>query len=127
MCFIKLEKYNEAIFHLEIVTKTNKDYFFAYYNLIRIYLKKNNINDAYLLYRDFSDIIKNDKELKKEDDNLDLDRKKQRLSVATFNALKLFYKLGAECCFAKSLYQECVHTILEALKFNPEDPGKELY
>lgn len=37
--------------------------------------------------------------------------------------MKLFYKLGAECCFAKQLYQECVHTILEALKFNPEDPG----
>jgi tetratricopeptide (TPR) repeat protein len=45
-----------------------------------------------------------------------------RLSAASFNALKLFYKLGAECCFAKALYQECVHTILEALKFNPEDP-----
>lgn len=45
-----------------------------------------------------------------------------RLSVASFNALKLFHKLGAECCFAKALYQECVHTILEALKFNPEDP-----
>lgn len=45
-----------------------------------------------------------------------------RLSAASFNALKLFHKLGAECCFAKGLYQECVHTILEALKFNPEDP-----
>ena len=42
----------------------------------------------------------------------------------SFNSLKLFYKLGAECCFAKQLYQECVHTILEALKYNPEDPGK---
>jgi tetratricopeptide (TPR) repeat protein len=36
--------------------------------------------------------------------------------------LKFFYKLGAQCCFAKSLYQECVHTLLEALKFNPDDP-----
>jgi tetratricopeptide (TPR) repeat protein len=36
--------------------------------------------------------------------------------------LKFFYKLGAQCCFAKALYQECVHTLLEALKFNPEDP-----
>jgi tetratricopeptide (TPR) repeat protein len=42
--------------------------------------------------------------------------------VTSFNALKFFYKLGAQCCFAKALYQECVHTLLEALKFNPEDP-----
>ncbi len=46
---------------------------------------------------------------------------KGRLSVTSFTALKLFYKLGAECCFAKALYQECIHTLLEALKFNPED------
>ncbi len=38
------------------------------------------------------------------------------------NVLKLFYKLGAECCFLKGDFIECVHTILEALKFNPEDP-----
>lgn len=46
----------------------------------------------------------------------------QRFSVTSFNVLKLFYKLGAECCFHLEYYQECVHTLLEALKFNPEDP-----
>lgn len=119
LCYIKLEKYENAVYYLEKVTKSNKNYFFAYYNLIRIYLKKANINDAYLLYRDFSDLIKKDKEKLKKDIT-----GKNRLSQASFNTLKLFYKLGAECCFAKSLYQECVLTILEALKFNPEDPGK---
>jgi tetratricopeptide (TPR) repeat protein len=44
-----------------------------------------------------------------------------RLSAASFNALKFFYKLGAQCCFTKALYQECVHAIFEALKFNPDD------
>lgn len=46
----------------------------------------------------------------------------QRLSVTSFNVLKLFYKLGAECSFHLEYHQECVHTLLEALKFNPEDP-----
>ena len=36
--------------------------------------------------------------------------------------MKLFYKLGAECYFAKGNYQECVPIIMEALKFNPDDP-----
>ena len=44
-----------------------------------------------------------------------------RLSVTSFNTLKLFYKIGAECLFAKQLYQDCVYTLLDALKFNPED------
>jgi tetratricopeptide (TPR) repeat protein len=119
LCYIKLENYENAVFYLEKVTKANKSFFFAYYNLIKIYLKKNNVNDAYLIYRDFSDLIKKDKENQKSGTN----QTQIRLSTATFNALKLFYKLGAECCFAKSLYQECVLTILEALRFNPEDPG----
>ena len=46
----------------------------------------------------------------------------QRLSITSFNVLKLFYKLGAECSFHLEYHQECVHTLLEALKFNPEDP-----
>lgn len=117
LCYIKLDNLENAVFYLEAVKSRRSNYFFAHYNLIRIYLKKNNINDAYLIYRDFSDIIKKDKEAQKHDIGGG-----SRLSTATFNALKLFYKLGAECCFAKSLYQECVHTILEALKFNPEDP-----
>lgn len=45
-----------------------------------------------------------------------------RLSITSFNVLKLFYKLGAECSFHLEYHQECVHTLLEALKFNPEDP-----
>ncbi len=44
------------------------------------------------------------------------------MSTTSFNVLKLFYKLGAECSFHLEYHQECVHTILEALKFNPEDP-----
>lgn len=122
LCYIKLENYESAVYYLELVTKSQKNYFFAYYNLIRIYLKKNNINDAYLIYRDFSDLIKKDKQNQKSSITGN-----NRLSIASFNCLKLFYKLGAECCFAKSLYQECVLTILEALKFNPEDPGKLIY
>jgi len=117
LCYIKIGNLENAVFYLEAVTKKNKNYFFAYYNLIRIYLRKNNINDAYLIYREFSDLIKKDKDAQKHELGVG-----NRLSIATFNALKLFYKLGAECCFAKSSYQECVHTILEALKFNPEDP-----
>lgn len=116
LCYIKLEQLDTAVFYLEKVTKKNKNFVFAYYNLIRIYLKKNNINDAYLIYKEFSDSIKKDKE------SAQHGIASQRLSVASYNAYKLFYKLGAECCFAKSVYQECVHTILEALKFNPQDP-----
>ena len=102
------------------MTKKNKNFFFAYYNLIKIYLKKNNINDAFLIYRDFSDIIKKEKEKEKLSQQTGISAM-NRLSVTTFNTLKLFYKIGAECLFAKQLYQECVYTILDALKFNPED------
>jgi len=45
-----------------------------------------------------------------------------RITSTTSNTLKLFYKLGAECYFAKGNYQDCVPIILEALKFNPDDP-----
>lgn len=117
LCYIKLDNLDHAKFYLYEVVKSNKNFFFSYYNLIRINLKTNNISDAYLMYKDFSDMIKKDK------DNQKTGLIGQnRLSVASFNALKLFYKLGAECCFSKCLYQECVLTILEALKFNPEDP-----
>ncbi len=116
LCYIKLDQLDTAVFYLEKVTKKNKNFIFAYYNLIRIYLKKNNINDAYLIYKEFSDSIKKDKESQQHGIST------QRLSIASFNAYKLFYKLGAECCFAKSVFQECIHTILEALKFNPLDP-----
>jgi tetratricopeptide (TPR) repeat protein len=120
LCYIKLGNLENAVFYLEDVTKKNKHFFFAYYNLIKIYLKKNNINDAFLIYRDFSDIIKKDKEKEKLSKQSGLPNQ-NRVSITSFNTLKLFYKIGAECLFAKQLYQECVYTLLEALKFNPED------
>jgi len=120
LCYIKLGNLENAVFYLEDVTKKNKHFFFAYYNLIKIYLKKNNINDAFLIYRDFSDIIKKEKEKEKLSQQSGLPNQ-NRLSVTSFNTLKLFYKIGAECLFAKQLYQECVYTLLEALKFNSED------
>jgi tetratricopeptide (TPR) repeat protein len=120
LCYIKLGNLENAVFYLEDVTKKNKHFFFAYYNLIKIYLKKNNINDAFLIYRDFSDIIKKEKEKEKLSQQSGLPNQ-NRVSVTSFNTLKLFYKIGAECLFAKQLYQECVYTLLEALKFNPED------
>ena len=97
-----------------------ENFFFAYYNLIKIYLKKNNTNDAFLIYRDFSEIIKKEKDKEKLSEQTGI-TPENRLSVTSFNTLKLFYKIGAECLFAKQLYQECVYTILDALKFNPED------
>lgn len=45
----------------------------------------------------------------------------KRITSTTSYTLKLFYKLGAECYFAKGNYHECIPVILEALKFNPED------
>ena len=120
LCYIKLNNLENAVFYLEAVTKKNKNFFFAYYNLIKIYLKKNNINDAFLIYRDFSEIIKKEKDKEKLSEQTGI-TPDNRLSVTSFNTLKLFYKIGAECLFAKQLYQECVYTILDALKFNPED------
>lgn len=46
-----------AVYYLDLVTKTNRYFFFAYYNLVKIYLRKNNINEAYLIYRDFIDVF----------------------------------------------------------------------
>lgn len=120
LCYIKLNNLENAVFYLEAVTKKNKNFFFAYYNLIKIYLKKNNTNDAFLIYRDFSEIIKKEKDKEKLSEQTGI-TPENRLSVTSFNTLKLFYKIGAECLFAKQLYQECVYTILDALKFNPED------
>lgn len=56
LCYIKTEQWENAVFYLEACTKKEKNFFFAYYNLIKIFLKKNNINDAYLIYREFSDV-----------------------------------------------------------------------
>ena len=120
LCYMKIGNLENAVFYLETVTKKNKNFFFAYYNLIKIYLKKNNTADAFLIYRDFCEIIKKEKDkekLSKESGIIP----NNRLSVTSFNTLKLFYKIGSECLFDKQLYQECVYTILDALKFNPED------
>lgn len=116
LCYIKLDQLDNAVFYLEKVVNKNKNFIFAYYNLIKIYLKVDRPNDAYMIYKTFND------SLKKEKENQQHGISENRLSVATFNAYKLFYKLGAECCFYKVSYQDCVHTILEALKFNPLDP-----
>ena len=118
LCYIKLENYENAILYLDDVIKENKNFFYAYYNLIKIYLIKSNINDAFLIYRDFSDIIKKQKEKEKISMNAGLLTPKNSYLC---NSLKIFYKIGAECLFAKQLFQECVYTILEGLNYDPND------
>jgi len=111
----------EAVIYLEGVITKNQNFFFAYYNLIKIYLMKHNPGEAYVNYRKLSDLIKKEKDKEKLSAQMEINPN-TRLSATSFNVLKLFYKLGAECCFHQGYYQECVHTTLEALKFNPEDP-----
>lgn len=120
LCYMKIGNLENAVFYLEDATKSNKNFFFAYYNLIKIYLKKNNTGDAFLIYRDFCEIMKKEKDKEKLSKESGI-TPTNRLSVTSFNTLKLFYKIGAECLLAKQLYQECVYTILDALQFNPED------
>ena len=120
LCYMKLGNLENAVFYLEGAMKKNKHFFFAQYNLIKIYLRKNNTNDAFLIYRDFSEIIKKEKDKEQFKTNTGIESG-NRMSVVSFNTLKLFYKIGAECLFEKQLYQECVYTILDALRFNPED------
>ena len=121
---MRLNNLESAVYYLDTVTKENKNNIFAFYNLIKIFLKQKNYNDAYLLYHEFMEVMKKenlqDKFINQLEDN------NERLSGSPINYLKIFFKIGAECCFAKALYQECIHTILEGLKFNPEDPGKIL-
>lgn len=122
LCHMKLDDNVNAAFYLDHVIEENNYFFFAYYNLIKVYLKKSNINDAFLIYRKFSDIIKNQKNIEKVRAETGIQEAGvNRLSVLNFNTFKLFYKIGAECLFSKQLYQECVNTILEGLKFNPDD------
>ncbi|MCQ2818291.1 MAG: tetratricopeptide repeat protein [archaeon] len=119
LCYIKLGNLENAVFYLEAVIKQNKNFFFAYYNLIKIYLKKNNNQEAHLIYKEFSEIMK--KENEKEKNAEGGIAASTRLSVNSFNTLKLFYKIGAECLFAMRYYQDCLYSILESLKFNPDD------
>jgi len=121
LCNIKLGNLDTAIFYLESTISGNPDFFFAYYNLIKIYLLKNNANDAYLHYRNYTEHLKSSQNIRSQFSKADVPMT-ERMTVASLSSLKLFYKIGAECCFAKSLFQECVHTLMEALKFNPLDP-----
>ena len=116
---MRMNNLESAVYYFDTVTKENKNNIFAFYNLIKIFLRQKNYNDAYLLYHEFMEVMKKehpDKIISAVEGN-------ERLSGSPINYLKIFYKIGAECCFAKALYQECIHTILEGLKFNPEDPG----
>jgi tetratricopeptide (TPR) repeat protein len=117
LCYLHLDNLESAVYYFDTVTKENKNNIFAFYNLIKIFLKQKNFNDAYLLYHEFIEITK--KENQEPGSNFDVGR----LSGTPIHYIKIFYKIGAYCCFAKSLYQECIHTILEGLKFNPDDPG----
>ena len=120
LCYMRLNLYESAVYYFDTVTKENKNNIFAFYNLIKIFLKQKNYNDAYLLYQEFMQLMKKENSQDKIVNQLD----DSRLSGSPINYMKIFYKIGAYCCYAKALYQECIHTILEGLKFNPEDPGK---
>lgn len=120
LCYIKLGNLENAVFYLEAVIKQNKNFFFAYYNLIKIYLKKNNNQEAHLIYKEFSEIMKNENIKERFTAQTGL-AATSRLSINSYNTLKLFYKIGAECLFAMRYYQDCLYSILESLKFNPDD------
>ena len=115
---MQLNNLESAVYYFDTVTKENKHHIFAFYNLIKIFLKQKNYNDAYLLYHEFIHLNK-----KENLDNSNNDERGSRISSNCSNLIKIFSKLGAYCCFAKCLYQECIHTILEGLKFNPDDSG----
>jgi len=123
LCYMRLNKLENAVYYFDTVTKENKNNIFAYYNLIKIFLKQKNYNDAYLLYHEFMELMKKDNPQDKVMAQFEeIGGGGERLTGSPINYLKIFFKIGAECCFAKALYQECIHTILEGLKFNPEDP-----
>ena len=58
LCNYKLDNIDDARFYFEKVIEVDKYFFYAHYNLIKIYLMKNNINDAYIIYKSFSDVNK---------------------------------------------------------------------
>jgi len=51
-----LKQYDNAIYYLDTVTQKQKNYIFAFYNLIKLYLLKKNTNDAYLVYKEFTEV-----------------------------------------------------------------------
>jgi len=114
---MQLGNLESAVYYFDTVTKENKHHIFAFYNLIKIFLKQKNYNDAYLLYHEFKEINKMEN---RDNSTNDIG---QKILINSSNLTNIFSKLGAYCCFAKSLFQECIHTILEGLKFNPDDPG----
>jgi tetratricopeptide (TPR) repeat protein len=57
LCFMKKVKFEEAIIYLDGVIKKNPNFFFAYYNLIKIYLQKKNPSQAYVNYRRLFDVL----------------------------------------------------------------------
>jgi tetratricopeptide (TPR) repeat protein len=59
LCCMKKGMLEEAVLYLDGVITKNNNFFFAYYNLIRIYLQKRNPSQAYVNYRRLSDVRKN--------------------------------------------------------------------
>jgi len=53
----KLDNIDDAIFYFEKVIEVDKYFFYAHYNLIKIYLQKNNVNDAYIIFKSFNDVF----------------------------------------------------------------------
>jgi len=56
LCCMKKGMLEEAVLYLDGVITKNNNFFFAYYNLIRIYLQKKNPSQAYVNYRRLSDV-----------------------------------------------------------------------
>ena len=56
LCCMKKGMLEEAVLYLDGVITKNNNFFFAYYNLIRIYLQKRNPSQAYVNYRRLSDV-----------------------------------------------------------------------
>lgn len=58
LCCMKLNNLYDAIIYLDCVITKNPNFFFAYYNLIKIYLSNRNPSQAYVNYRRLSEVRK---------------------------------------------------------------------
>jgi tetratricopeptide (TPR) repeat protein len=56
LCYMKKNKLEEAALYFDGVITKSPNFFFAYYNLIKIYLMKHNPGEAYVNYRKLSDV-----------------------------------------------------------------------
>ena len=56
LCFMKKGMLDDAVLFLDGVITKNPNFFFAHYNLIRIYLQKRTSSQAYVNYRRLSDV-----------------------------------------------------------------------